>query len=250
MHELVRKLSPVSCHGIHASNGTQCNGVVKGTLITHDTYGTVSQKDCACLPYLVIETPLAQAVYEYGIGLLEYGHLMGSNLTDYSNCQTGTRERMTAYEVLGNTKTTADGTDLILEEPLERLAELETHLLGQTAYVMMALDCLTGYVEALNTVRIDGTLGEPLGIGYLGGLGIEHLNKVAAYDLTFLLRIGHTLQVLKELGRCIHTLDIQAQAHVVTHHVGELVLTQQSVVYEYTGQVLTDSLVEQYGSNG
>ena len=74
---------------------------------------------------------------------------------------------MTANKMLRNTQTATDGTNLILEEPLERLAEFESHLLGQTAHVVMALDGLTGNVQTLNAVRIDCTLRQPFGIGYL-----------------------------------------------------------------------------------
>lgn len=246
MHEIIRKFRPIGRHGIYTGNGTQGYGIVKRTLIAHDTNGAVGQQDCACLPYLVIKTPLSQTVYEYGIGLLENGNLMRSDIAYDTHSKTGTRERMTANEMLRNTQAAAYGTDLILEQPLERLAELESHLLGQTAHIVMALDGLTGNVQALNTIRVYGTLRQPFGISYLLCLGIKYLNEVAANYLAFLLRLGNTLQVLEELVRCIHALNVQAQADIVVEHIGKLILTQQTVIYEYAGQVLAYSLVEQH----
>ena len=130
MHELVGKFSPIGSHCVDAGYSTQGNSVVKCALIAHYTNRAVSQKDCASLPDLVVEFPLAQTIYEYGIGLLQDCNLGRGDVAYYAYSQTGTRERMTANEMLGNTQTATDGTNLILEQPLERLAKLETHLLG------------------------------------------------------------------------------------------------------------------------
>lgn len=60
---------------------------------------------------------------------------------------------------------------------------------------MVALDYLTGDVQTLYAVRIDGALCEPLGAGLLLSLSIEHLHEVAADDLTLLLGIGYACKV-------------------------------------------------------
>ena len=63
----------------------------------------------------------------------------------------------------------------------------------------MALDDLTSDVERLDTVRIDSALCKPLGTSLFLSLSVEHLNEVTAYNLTLLLRIGYTSQVVEEL---------------------------------------------------
>jgi hypothetical protein len=50
-------------------------------------------------------------------------------------------------------------------------------------------------------------------------------------------------------GTLIHVDYIQAQALVVFHHVTELILAQHTMIYEDTGKVLTDSLVQENGSH-
>ena len=37
---------------------------------------------------------------------------------------------------------------------------------------------------------------------------------------------------------------------IVTEHVGELILAEHAVVYEYTGEAVADSTVEEHGSHG
>ena len=82
--------------------------------------------------------------------------------------------------MLRHTELTTHTTHLVFEQPLQRLAELQAHLLRQSAHVVVALDDLARDVQRLDTVRVDGTLRQPLGIGDLLRLGIEHLHEVAA----------------------------------------------------------------------
>ena len=63
------------------------------------------------------------------------------------------------------------------------------HLLGQAAHIMMALNHLAGNIQTLNTVRIDCTLSQPLGIGNFLRLSIKHFHKVTADNFTLLLRV-------------------------------------------------------------
>ena len=81
------------------------------------------------------------------------------------------------------------------------------HLFGQAAHVVVALDGLAGDVQALDAVRIDSTLCQPFGIGYLMCFGVEHFHKVTTNDLTLLFGVGHALQVLEELLAGVHTDD-------------------------------------------
>ena len=123
------------------------------------------------------------------------------------------------------------------------------HLLGQSADVVVALDDLAGDVERLDAVRVDGALGEPLGVSNLFGLGIEDLDEVAAYDFAFLLGFGDACQVAEELLGGIDADDVESEDAVVVEHLLELVLAQHAVVDEDAGEALSDGFVEQYGGN-
>ena len=156
---------------------------------------------------------------------------------------------MTGDEVFGHAELATDTTNLVLEEPLQRLAELQVHLLRQSADIVMALDDLTRDVERLDAVGVDGTLCQPTGIGNLLGLSIKHFDKVATDNLTLLLRIGDSGQIGEELLAGIDTNDIQTQTAVVVHHLGELVLTQHAMIDEDTGEAVANGAVQQYGSD-
>ena len=114
---------------------------------------------------------------------------------------------------------------------------------------MVALDDLTGNVQRLDSVRIDSALCQPLGIGNLLSLSIEHLDKIATDNLTLLLRVGNASQVAKELLAGINANHVQPQTTVVVHHLLELVLAQHTVIDEDTRQVLTNGTIQQHGSN-
>ena len=111
--------------------------------------------------------------------------------------------------MFGHAHLTTYATYLVLEQPLQGLAQLQVHLLRQSTHVVVTLDDLTRDVERLNAVGIDGALGQPFSIGNLTSLCIEHLDEVATNNLTLLLRVGNACQVAKELLRGIDTNDVQ-----------------------------------------
>ena len=128
-----------------------------------------------------------------------------------------------------------------------RFTQLQVHLFGQSAHIVVALDDLAGNIETLDTVGIDGSLSQPLGAFYLLGLGIEDLDEITAYNLTLLLGVGHAGKVGKELVTGVDAHHVETETLVVVHHIGELVLAQHAVVYEDTGEVVTDGAVQQHG---
>ena len=199
-------MGPVGSHGVGRGNGTQGHGVLIGALIAHHAHRADSgEQNDACLPHLIIQRLavgvdiIAQSADVDVVGVLQYAHLLGRDVAENADGQAGTREGMSGNQVLGHTKLAPNAAHLVLKEPLQRLAELEVHLLGQSADVVMALDDLARDVQALDAVGVDGALGQPLGISNLLGFGIEHLDEVAADDLALLLRLGDTGEVSEEL---------------------------------------------------
>ena len=146
---------------------------------------------------------------------------------------------MTLDEALGHAKLVAYAAYFVLKQPLQRLAELQMHLLRQSANVVMALDNHTCYAQTFNAVGIDCALCKPLGISNLLCLGIEHLNKVAAYNLALLLRVGNAFKVFEELLACINADNVESESLICLHNLLELILAQHSVVNEDTCKVLS-----------
>ena len=156
---------------------------------------------------------------------------------------------MALDEPFGHAELVAHAAHLVFEEPLQRLAQLQVHVLGQSANVVVALYHHARDAEALYPVGVDGALGEPLGIGYLLGFGVEHLDEVAPYYLSFLLGVGHTGKVGKELLARVDAYHVEPKALVCVHHLVKLVLAEHSVVYEYAGEVVAYGLVKQHSTH-
>ena len=109
---------------------------------------------------------------------------------------------------------------------------------------MVGFDDLASDIERFDAVRIDCTLGKPLGIGDLLSLGIEDLNKVAADDFALLLRVSNALEIREEALTSVYADDIEAQALVVTHDIVELVFTEHTMVDKDTGETVANSTIE------
>ena len=272
-------MRPVGGHGVGAGHGAEGDGMLVGALVAHHTHAAHGgEQNGARLPYLVVERHLYLAVLHVGgntggqhaagllagefhfivaqtidvdmVGFLQHTHLLGCDVAQDAHGQARSGEGMAGDEMLGHAQLASHAAHLVLEEPFQRLTQLQVHLLGQSAHIVVALDYLTGDVEALYTVGIDGALCKPFGSLYLLGFGIEHLYEVAAYDFAFLLRIGHSGQVGEELLAGIHTHHIQAKALIVVHHIAELVFAQHAVVYEDAGEPVADGSVQQHGGHG
>jgi len=96
--------------------------------------------------------------------------------------------------------------DLVLEEFAQRLEQLQLHMLGQAAHVVVALD--RGGRTAVrrkrfDDVRIKGALGEEfdlpllLALDFLDG-ALEDLDEFVADDLALALGIGDALELAEE----------------------------------------------------
>ena len=78
---------------------------------------------------------------------------------------------------------------------------------------------------------------------------IEHIDETLTYNLAFSFRFGHTSQFRKELFAGINANHIQAETFVVLHHILELILTQHTMIYKDTSQVLANSFIQQHCRN-
>ena len=206
-------MCPVGCHRIGTGYGTESHWMLVSTFITHHTYGANGgQKNSTCLPNLIVERNLNLAILHVGrntgsqysasfltaqlhliltqatdidvVSILKDTHLLRGDVAQDTNGKTWTWEWMASNQVLWHTHRATYSAHLILEQPLQWLAQLEVHLLRESTDIVMALNHLTRDVQALDAVRIDGTLGKPLGTCLLLSLSIENLHEVATDNLT------------------------------------------------------------------
>jgi hypothetical protein len=91
---------------------------------------------------------------------------VGGGLGDFAqdaHAEARAREGMALHHLGGQAEFQADGAHLVLEQLAQRLDQLQLHVLGQAADVVVALDDvrLAGLAAGgLDHVRIDGALGE------------------------------------------------------------------------------------------
>ena len=75
---------------------------------------------------------------------------------------------MTLEDLFRHAEVAADAAYFVFEEIFERLDELELHLLGQAAYVLVRLDDLRRAADGtgFDHVWIEGALHEPLDVAF------------------------------------------------------------------------------------
>jgi hypothetical protein len=68
------------------------------------------------------------------------GHLVGGDLADDAHAQPGAGERLAPHDLVGQAQLGAHLADLVLEEQAQGLDQVELHVLGEAAHVVVALD--------------------------------------------------------------------------------------------------------------
>ena len=92
---------------------------------------------------------------------------------------------------------------------------------------------------------IDGSLYQEIHGTDLLRLFLEYTDELFADDLSLMLRLGYTCQLAVETLLRIHTDEVQIVIAVGTEdcfYLITLILTEQAVIYEDTGQLLADCL--------
>ena len=121
------------------------------------------------------------------------------------------------------------------------------HFFWQTTYVMVTFNHFTRDIERLYSIRINRALRKPFGISNLASFIVEYLYKIPANNLALFLRLGYPCQIREETFAGIYANHVQTEAFIIAHHIFKLILTEHTMIYENAGELLTDSLVEQYG---
>ena len=204
------------------------------------------------MPYFVIETFGAESGDEDVVGFLEDAYLLWCDVAKDSDAETRTWERVATEEVWRNVEGCSDAAHFIFEEEAERLDELEVHLFGKTADVVVALDFARRAIDGggLDDVGVDGALAEPTRIFYFHCLGVEDLDEVGADDFTFLLRLCDTCEVGHEAVGRIDTDDVEIHVLILCKDALIFIFTEQTVVDEYASEVFANGFVEEHSGDG
>ncbi len=220
----------------------------------------IGQQHHRALPDLPIQPSLGQLLAGDGVGLTQGLQTFAGDLADDADAQTRAREGLTPDDLVRQAQLGADGPDLVLEEGAQGLDQLELDVLGQTTHVVVGLDIGRSVSTArLDHVRVERALHQEL--DFLAGLAglLNHLplglfkgaDELLPNDLALTLRLGNALEGGQEVLRGIHGDQLDARSgHKIMLDLFGLPLTQQAMIHEDAGQLVTDGPVDQSGRHG
>ena len=134
----------------------------------------------------------------------------GRDFAEDAHGQAGSGERLAPDDFLGQAQFQAEQADFVLEQAFQGFDELELHLFGQAADVVMALDergGIAGDGHGLDDVGIQRALGQEFGLASALGGRRGNLDERLADDLAFALGIGHALEAGQEKLRGLLVLE-------------------------------------------
>ncbi len=162
----------------------------------------------------------------------------------------GPREGLPPDDALRQPQLLPHRPDLVLEEQTQRLDELEAHLLGQAADVVVALDLGRLPGAALDHVAVERALHEEARVGELARLLLEAADELLTDDLALLLGLGDTDQPVEEALARVDgdERDAEVLGEHLDHVLG-LVPAHHALVDEDTGETVADGLVHEDGGD-
>ena len=180
---------------MHRADGDR---VGVGALVALHADRADHRQDGEALPELAVEAGVLDLFLQDGVGALQDVDALGGDLADDADAEAGPRERLAPDDALGQTELLADGAHLVFEQQAQRLDQLEAHLLGQPADVVVALDLGRLTRAALDHVAVEGALHEEPRVGELARLLFEAADELLADDLALALRVGDPDQLVEE----------------------------------------------------
>lgn len=138
--EIVGEFGPVGGHAIFRIDSAEGADVFVGTFVAHHTHAADGEQDRECLPGTVVEVPGAQFADEYLVDGLEAVDSLRVHSSDDTHRKARPGKRMARYELFRQAKFTAHDPDLVLEQFAERFDQLQSHLFGQAANVVVAFN--------------------------------------------------------------------------------------------------------------
>jgi len=173
--------------------------------------------------------------------------------TEATDTETGAGERLTVNHSMRQAECLTDDTDFVLEQQLDRLDELHSHFFGQTADVVVGLDCLFAFslFDAFEDIGINGALCKEADAVEFGGFFVENLDEFGTDDLSLLFGIGDTCKQVKEAVGGIDVNKVCIQTVLENFdYVFAFAFAHETVVDVHADELFADGFDEQCGDNG
>ena len=163
--------------------------------------------DREILPYFSLEAGLGKLLAQYRVGFAHSLQPIAGNGSRAAHAESRSRERLTIYHTVRQTKRGTDNTHLVFIEKLNRLHQLKLQILRKTADIVVRFDACI----ALQDIGINGSLSQESDSFQLGSLLGEDIDKLFTDDMALLLRIADSRQLLEEAVNRIDVNQIGAK---------------------------------------
>src|SRR5271157_6533701 len=196
---------PVRGHPVRGLHGPERCHVLVRSLVPHDSYGPNWKQHHKGLPDISIQAGFADLFHGNGICLLQQRYAFGRDLSEDSHSQSRTGKGMSPEDHFRHTELRPQVSHLIFEKLSEGLDQLQVHLFGQTAHVMVAFYSsrrATLERDALYNVRIKSPLSQEAHVRKLRSLGLKYPYKLFTNNFPFLFRVRDSLKLSQETIRC------------------------------------------------
>ena len=188
------------------------------------------------------------------IRIAQHAQSLRCDIADDSHGKAGSGERMPPYDVFRQAEHFSGTADFILEQFPQRFDQFKPEFFRQTTDVVMELDIRRRAriaVARLDHIGIERSLRQELRPIDRRRLALEHLDKLTADDLPFLLRISNPRKFAKErLGGVIRDQVDFKMIPEGGFNEFPLIFSQQSVVDEDAHELVADRLVQERGDDG
>ena len=241
----------ICSHTIGTGNCTNSYGIIIGSFIPlYADAANGCRKYSERLPDIIIEAALFDYIADNEIGTTENVQSFRSDFPDNADSKTRAREWLTVDNFFRKSQFTPQLTNFILEQFTQRFNKAELHILRKTAYIVVRLNGRSSGCTRFHYIRIQCALYQEFYIWNLVSFFLECMNKFRTNGLTLLFRFSYTLEEIhKVFGRInMNQFHVELVCECI-HYLFSFTQTQESVIYEYAGQLISDSLVNQYSGN-
>ena len=153
--KLVGNLFDCGAHGVYRVDGADYDKPLVCALAVSYADGLHVGNGCEILPYLACETVFVKLLAEDCVGLSYSLKAVTGDGAEAADTETGSGEGLTEDHVVRQTEGLTDHSDFVLVEQLEGFNQLEFHIFGQTAHIVVGF-----YTMAFDDVGVDCALSE------------------------------------------------------------------------------------------
>lgn len=155
---------------------------------------------------------------------------------------------MTINHVFRQAKFAANNAHFVFVQQLNGLTQLELHIVGQAAYIVVGLYAVLRFKD----IGINGALSQEAHfVADLASFLFEYANELSADNLSLGFGLFYVNKLVQEAVGCVYVY--QVCIHLVLEHVNNLLtfaFAHKAMVYMHADKLLANSLDQQCSNNG